>query len=76
MSELADAATVLVLVLAYLLILQALTAAAVLLAQFIVWRVRALRSVLGDIKSASSPEVQPQTAGESRRYRLGGYIRW
>jgi hypothetical protein len=69
-EEVAGATMVLVIVLAYVLIVQTMTAAVVLLAEFIVLRVRALRSLL-----AVEPEPVRQT--EPAPYRIGGgLMRW
>jgi hypothetical protein len=69
-------ATVAVLVLTWLLIAQAMTAAVLVLSQFIVVEVRTLRTsvaVLGD-RPQASPELAPIVhQGES--YRLGGDIK-
>jgi hypothetical protein len=76
-EQLWGAGTALVLVLAYVLLVQAMTAAVVLLAEFIVLRVRVLRSLLAAVEReapASSPQA-PQ--GQEPAYRVGGgLMRW
>jgi hypothetical protein len=78
-SQVAGTAFTAVVVLGYVLLVQSMTAAVLVLAEFIVWRVRALWSVLGDASLnlthvSESPEVRPE--GTGRTYRLGGDIRW
>lgn len=69
-EEVAGATTVLVIVLAYVLIVQAMTAAVVLMAEFIVLRVRALRNLL-------AVEPEPVRQPESAPYRVGGgLLKW
>jgi hypothetical protein len=67
LEQLTGAASILVLVLAYLLIVQALMAAVVLLAQYIVVQVRNLRGMI--------PNPQQSPVVESRSYQVGGGIR-
>jgi hypothetical protein len=75
MQQLSGTATVLVIVLAYVLIVQSLTAAMVLLAQFIVVQVRTLRALVA-IEPKTIPEPEPEPAGRPL-YRVGGGIkRW
>jgi len=70
MGELAGAATILVVVLAYVLIVQAMMAAVVLLAQFIVVQVQTLRTAMAHTR-APSPMV------ERPSYRVGGgLMKW
>jgi hypothetical protein len=74
-EQLSGTATVLVIVLAYVLIVQSLTAAMVLLAQFIVVQVRTLRALVA-IEPKTIPEPEPEPA-ERRLYQVGGGIkRW
>lgn len=75
LDQLAGAASATVLFLAYVLLVECLTAACVLLVEFIVLRVRALRSLLVAVEPvAPVEERQPQSRAEP--YRLGGDIRW
>ncbi len=75
LEQLAGAATATVLVLTYLLLVEVLTAACLLLAQYIGWQIRALRSVIG---TPSKPAIETQAAEEphTQTYRLGGDLRW
>lgn len=73
-EQLWGAGTGLVLVLGYVLLVQAMTAAIVLLAEFIVIQWRTLRSLLMAVDGAPEPEPAPQT--EQPTYRLGGDLRW
>jgi hypothetical protein len=74
-EQLVGAASVLVLFLAYLLILQAMTAAVVLLGQFITVQVRVLRSLLAESPGAVPAPLIDQDSGEP--YKLGGGLgRW
>jgi hypothetical protein len=74
MDSVTGAATALVLVLGYVLIVQAMTAAVVLLAEFIVLRVRVLRDLAG-IEQTEPMPVEPP--GQEPAYRIGGgLIRW
>jgi hypothetical protein len=59
-----------IVVLGYLLVLQAMTAAVVLLAQFIVVQVRALWSLIMVERAASVPA--PPVDDQGKPYRLGG----
>jgi hypothetical protein len=69
-EEVAGTATALVIVLAYVLIVQTMTVAIVLLCEFIVLRVRTLRSLL-------SVEPEPVGQTEPAPYRVGGgLMRW
>jgi hypothetical protein len=75
-EEVAGATTMLVIVLAYVLIVQAMTAAVVLLAEFIVLRVRALRSLLA-IESQPEPARVSEEAPQAQSYRVsGGLLKW
>jgi hypothetical protein len=59
-----------IVVLAYVLLVQAMTAAIVLLAEFIVLRVRVLRELLAaSDKPTESPTGEPYQVG-------GGLVRW
>jgi hypothetical protein len=68
-EQLAGAASVSIVVLAYLILLQAMTAIVVLLGQFLVLQVRSLRSMLMSQKPTAdlAPAQEP--------YRIGGGIR-
>lgn len=73
-EQVTGAAMAAVLVLGYVLLVQAMTAAIVLLAEFIVLRGRVLRSLLAIEREASVPE-EPQ--GQKPAYRVGGgLVRW
>jgi hypothetical protein len=75
MEELLDAATVVVLVLTYFLILQTLTAAVLLLGQFIVVQVRALRALVA--VEWQRPEPAPLVDDQGESYRVGGgLLKW
>jgi hypothetical protein len=78
MEQLAGAASVLVLVLAYILLVQAMTAAAVLLSQFIVVQVRALWSLVAPSwLPPPSSAVPPVVDDQGEPYKLGGGLaRW
>jgi hypothetical protein len=77
MEQLLGAATAGVLVLAYLLIVQALMAAAVLLAQFIVVQVRALWSLVAPSWLPPPAAVPPVVDDQGEPYKLGGGLaRW
>jgi hypothetical protein len=71
------AAIALVLFLGYVLLVQAMTAAIVLLCEFTIIRIQALRAFL---KAAEPPQAAPQAPVlvEPKRptYRLGGDVRW
>ena len=67
MEQLAGAASVLVLILAYTLLVQTITAAIVLLTQYIVVQVRNLRGMVAN--------PQPSPVVQSRSYQVGGGIR-
>jgi hypothetical protein len=76
------AAIGLVLFLGYVLLVQAMTAAIVLLAEFTILRVQALRALL---RAAETPQAEPQAAPQAPviaeapttpAYRLGGDVRW
>lgn len=68
-EELAGAVSVSIIVLAYLILLQAMTAIVVLLGQFLVLQVRSLRSML------ASERPTPDVVSAQEPYRLGGGIR-
>jgi membrane protein implicated in regulation of membrane protease activity len=67
------------LVLVYLIIVQLLMSAIVLLAQYFVLQVRALRRLLASAPQVGEAQPQGQTApvvdGQSQPYRVGGGIR-
>ena len=65
----------LVIGLGYLLLLQAMTAAMILLAGYIVRQMRALRSLLAEPRRSAMPAVEEQDSSDP--YRVGGgLIRW
>jgi hypothetical protein len=68
-EQLAGAASASIIVLAYLILLEVMTAIVVLLSQFLVLQVRSLRSVLASEKP--TPDVAPAT----KPYIIGGGIR-
>jgi membrane protein implicated in regulation of membrane protease activity len=79
------AAIALVVFLAYVLLVQAMTAAIVLLAEFTILRVQALRALLRSVETPQAPRVAAQAEPqerpapvlvEQRPYRLGGDLRW
>jgi hypothetical protein len=73
-GQLWGAGSALVLVLGYVLLVQAMSAAVVLLAEFIVLRVRVLRSLLAIEREAPAP-MEPR--GQEPAYRIGGgLMRW
>jgi hypothetical protein len=74
-EQLLGVLSVAVLFLAYVLILQCLTAAALLLARYIALQVQSLRSLLGESPRTVPAPLIDQDSGES--YRLGGGLaRW
>jgi hypothetical protein len=81
-EQLAGAASVAVVVLAWLLVVEAMTAAIVLLATFTVLQWRALRSLLTVEPPRAVPVAVPagdqdQGDGEAPRVRIGGGVmRW
>jgi hypothetical protein len=68
-EQLAGAASASIIVLAYLILLQAMTAAVVLLSQFLVLQFRSLRSMF------ASEEPTADLAPATKPYRLGGGVR-
>jgi hypothetical protein len=65
----------LVVAVAYLLVLQAMTAAMIMLAGYIVRQARALRSLLAEPSRPAMPAVEDQHQPEP--YRVGGgLMRW
>jgi hypothetical protein len=71
-QQLAGAATVAVIVLTYIVLVQVLTAACVLLAQFITLQIRALRSLIASPQNREIPAEPHQQA-----YKVGGGLaRW
>jgi hypothetical protein len=78
-ERMAGAGTVLVLVLGYLLLVQVMAAAIVLLAQFIVIQVRTLKTLL--VQEPPRTPVTPlvpatvEDQGEPQTYRVGGGLR-
>jgi hypothetical protein len=77
-EQLTGAASVAVLVLAYAVVVEALTAAVVLLAHFIALQVRNLRGVLVGRPAAPAREVhEARGQDDGQPYRLGGgLMRW
>jgi hypothetical protein len=70
-EQVTGATTALVLILAYVLIVQAMMAAIVVLAEFIALRLQALRNL---VRAELSTENDPEPAGD---YRLGGgLLKW
>jgi hypothetical protein len=77
MAELSGTAIAAIVVLGYLLIVQALTAAVVLLAQFIVVQVRALWSLVAPAWLPPPSAVPPALDDQGEPYKLGGGLaRW
>lgn len=76
LEQLAGAGIGTLVVLAYLLLVEALTAAIVLLAQFIVLQVRALRA-LSVVEPKPKPTATPTavTEPQAEQYRLGGGLK-
>jgi hypothetical protein len=67
----------LVVAVAYLLVLQAMTAAMILLARYILRQARALRSMLAEPSRPAMPEVEDQHQHQPEPYRIGGgLMRW
>jgi hypothetical protein len=87
-DQLLGAASWAVLTLAYLLLVEALAAAIVVLAEFTVYRVRSLRGALNGHARPAAParevheargdgDRQPYPGGTAKPYRLGGgLMRW
>jgi hypothetical protein len=79
LEQLTGAVAAVVLVLAYVLVVQCMTAAAVLLCEFIVLRVRALAALVAEQQSRPGESYRgdlndsPPTAPS---YRLGGDVKW
>jgi len=74
-EQLAGVLSVAALLLGYLLVLQCMTAAALLLSQFIAVQWRALRSLLVAPPRPATPEIEDQDPLEP--YRVGGgLMRW
>jgi hypothetical protein len=72
-----------VVVLAYVLLLEAVTAAIVMLGQLLVLQVRALRSLVEPALKPPPipapmpmPEPAPEPKPQGERYRLGGDLKW
>lgn len=74
MESVTGAAIATVVVLAYVLLVQCLTAACVLLCEFIVLRVRALWGVVGIERSPQAGKVTPLPDDRGEPYRIGGSI--
>jgi hypothetical protein len=76
-DQVTDAAIAAVLVLAYVLLVQCLAAACVLLSEFIVLRVRALWGVVGIERSPQAGKVTPLPDDQGEPYRIGGgLLKW
>jgi hypothetical protein len=76
LEQVTGAGTALVIVLGYLLIAEAMTAAVLLLGQFIVVQVRALVAIVEE-RPEGSPEVAPATSDQGESYRVGGgLLKW
>jgi hypothetical protein len=78
-EALLGAASVAVAVLAYVVVVECLTAAVVLLAQFIALQVRSLRAALTGHPHPAAPAREVHEArgdGDRQSYRLGGDVRW
>jgi hypothetical protein len=75
-EQLAGAGIATAVVLGYVLLVECLTAAVILLAEFIIGRVRVLWSLVVTRKAAPEPEpAEPPEAGEP--YRVGGgLMKW
>jgi hypothetical protein len=78
MEQVAGAGIGTMVILAYVLLLEAMTAAILLLGQFIVLQVRALRGLTVEPKPSSAPVpvASPEPAPQGQTYRLGGDLRW
>ena len=77
LEQVTGAAMAAVLVLGYVLIVQAMTAAIVLLAEFIVLRVRALWGAVGISWSPQAAKVTPLPDDQGEPYRIGGgLLKW
>jgi hypothetical protein len=74
MDSVTGAATATVVVLAYVLLVQCLMAACVLLCEFIVLRVRALWGVVGIERSPQAGKVTPLPDDQGEPYRIGGSV--
>jgi hypothetical protein len=74
MDSVTGAAMATVVVLAYVLLVQCLTAACVLLCEFIVLRVRALRTLVGIEWSPQAGKVTPLPDDQGEPYRIGGSV--
>jgi hypothetical protein len=69
-EQLAGAASASIIILAYLILLQVMTAIAVLLSQFLVLQIRSLRSMfLSQKPTDASPATEPYRIG-------GGLMKW
>jgi hypothetical protein len=76
-EQLTGAGLAAIVVLGYLLIVQAMTAAAVLLAQFIVVQVRALWSLVAPSWLSPPSSAAPVVDDQGEPYKLGGgLLRW
>jgi hypothetical protein len=77
LSQVTGAAMAAVLVLGYVLLVQCLTAACVLLCEFIVLRVRALWGAVGIERSPQAGKVTPLPDDQGEPYRIGGgLLKW
>jgi hypothetical protein len=79
MAQVTGAATALVIWLAYVVIVECLTAVAVLLAEFIWHRVRSLRPLLSSTPEPAASQAHAQMASvigdQGQPYRVGGGIK-
>jgi hypothetical protein len=77
MEQVTGAAVASVVVMGYLLLVEGLTAAIVLLAHFIVLQVRALRTLaVVEPKPTPAPMVESAAEPQGQTYRLGGDLKW
>jgi hypothetical protein len=77
LSQVTGAAIATVVVLAHVLLVQCLMAAVVLLAEFIVLRVRALWGAVGIERSPQAAKVTPLPDDQGEPYRIGGgLLKW
>jgi MFS superfamily sulfate permease-like transporter len=77
MDSVTGAAIATVVVLGYVLIVQAMMAAIVLLCEFIVLRLRALWGVVATVeRTAPEPAHVPEEPPQVQPYRLGGDLKW
>jgi hypothetical protein len=78
MQQVTGGAVASIVALAYVLVVQAMTAAILLLGQFVVLQVRALRN-LAVVEPKDAPTPAPVSVVEPEQgppYRLGGDLKW